>query len=84
MFIKLTDRDLVRRYGQKPIKVDEGMGLTLLKHGKGYETDDKGIRSNVREENKILRNYMDKMIRFPMYDKNIENDCIFPELCNAS
>lgn len=82
MFIVLTDRNLIRRYGPKSMKIDDGMGITLVKHGKGYEVDKNGNKVELTE--KQLKVYMDKMIKFPCVDKSIGDDCIFPELITAS
>lgn len=81
MIVKLIDRDLVRRYGPKAIKVDDSMGIVLVKHGKAMEVDKTG--NKVEDKTKMIQGYLDKMIRYPNVDKSIKNedDCIFPNLC---
>lgn len=81
MIVKLTDRDLIRRYGPKAIKVDDSMGVVLVKHGKGIEVDKDG--NKVEDKTKMIREYFDKMIRCPNVNKSVNNedDCIFPEIC---
>lgn len=83
MYLKLTDRDLVRRYGSSIIRVDKGIGLTLIRHNKAHEVSNmKGEK--VIDKTKMLREYMDKMIGFAPIDKSINSeDCIFPELCTS-
>lgn len=85
MYLKLTDRDLIRRHGHKPIKVDKNVGLLLIRNGKAVEINN--VTGNkVVDKTKMLREYMDKMIRYPGVDKSLEKDedCIFPELCTSS
>lgn len=84
MIVKLIDRDLIRRYGPKAIKVDDSMGTVLVKHGKAIEIDKTG--NKVEDKTKMLKGYFDKMIKYPNVDKSINNedDCIFPNLCSTT
>lgn len=78
--IKLTDRDLVRRYGNKIIRIDEGMARTLIKDKRGYEVDSEGV--SIEEKRNLMSNYFDKMMKFAPVDKTFK-DCIFPEFCET-
>jgi len=83
MLVKLLDRDLVRRYGPKIIKVDDAMGVVLVKHNKAVEVNKDG--SKVENKSKMIKEYLDKMIKGAPVDKGSKNEeddsCIFPNVC---